>query len=128
MIRDLAPEGFLAVDLRHVLSALGQRALVSEWQVRDVWATGDATPDLESLTEEQFISGQRLSELAQNVLQIIDGVFSGFDPGVSSPWVVVEAVDSTYYVVRSDEPEVLACIQQTFKNVTPYDLDGGIGP
>ena len=121
MIRDMEPQDrFLAVDLRHILTALGQRALVSEWRVRDVWATGDATSDLESLTEEEVVSGQRLSELAQNIVQIIDGVFSGYDPGTSSPWVVVEARDSSYYAVHSAESAVLTRIQEAFQKVTPY--------
>jgi hypothetical protein len=124
MIRDMEPQDrFLAVDLRHVLTALGQRALVSEWRVRDVWATGDATPTLEGLDEAQVVSGQRLFELAQNVVQIIDGVFSGYEPGTSSPWVIVEARDSSYYAVHSDEPAVLAHIQKTFQKVTPYEYE-----
>src|SRR5262245_24059119 len=95
--------GFLAVDLRHVLAALGEHALSSDWRVRDVWATGNATPELESLDETQVISGQRLSELAQNVDQIIDGVLSAFERGCSLPWVVVEAVDSSFYAVHSND-------------------------
>jgi hypothetical protein len=78
---------------------------------------------LESLNEEQAVSGQRLSELAQNVVQIIDGVFSGYEPGTSSPWVIVEARDSSYYAVHSSEPAVLARIQEAFQKVTPYEYE-----
>lgn len=124
MIRDMEPQGrFLAVDLRHVLSAFGQRALASEWRVRDVWATGDATPELESLDEQQVIRGVRLAQLAQNVVQIIDGVFSAYELGSASPWVIVEACDSSYYAVHSVEPSVLDQIRQAFHEVAPYEYE-----
>jgi len=95
MIRDAEPQGrFLAVDLRHILAALGQRALRSEWRVRDVWASGNASPDLENLDERRLVSGQRLADLAQNVVQIMDGTFKAYDPEDISPWIIVEARDS----------------------------------
>jgi hypothetical protein len=122
MIKDLESERrVLAVDLRHVLSALGARALASEWRVREVWAEGDAKPDLEAFDGSELISGQRLVALAQNVSQIIDGEFRAFESGQRLPWVVVEAVDSTYYAVRSEDPSVLAPVRSAFHDVTDYE-------
>jgi hypothetical protein len=112
---------FLAVDLRHILTALGERAITSDWRVRDVWATGNSEKQLASLDEQQTISGLVLKELADNVVQIIDGVFSAFERGHSQPWVVVEAVDSSFYTVHSDEPLVLDNIRNKFQQVTNYD-------
>jgi hypothetical protein len=112
----------LAVDLRHVLVALGDRATNSKWRVRDVWATGDDSAEqLQSLEGATAVTGQRLRELAQDVTQVIDGVFSGFESGSVEPWVVVEAVDSSYYLVRSDDPSVLDLIRSTFHHVTDYE-------
>ena len=112
----------LAVDLRDVLAALGDRATNSEWRVRDVWATGDDSAEqLQSLEGATGITGQRLRELAQDVTQVIDGVFSGFESGSVEAWVVVEAVDSSYYLVRSDDPKVLDLIRSTFHHVTDYE-------
>jgi len=122
MIRDLeADRRVLAVDLRHVLSALGPRVLASEWRVREVWAEGDAKPHLEAFDGSELIAGQRLAALAQDASQIIDGEFSAFEPGKSTPWVVVEAVDSTYYAVRSDDSSVLAQVRSAFHDVTDYE-------
>ena len=122
MIKDLEPDRrVLAVDLRHVLSALGSRALASEWRVREVWAEGNAKPQLETFDGSELIAGQRLATLADGVSQIIDGEFSAFERGQSEPWVVVEAVDSTYYAVRSDDSSVLAQVRSAFHDVIDYE-------
>ena len=120
MIKD-TKEQVLAVDLRHVLSALGPRALSSGWRVREVWAEGDAKPEFRAFDGSELISGQRLMTLAQNVIQIIDGEFEGFDPAQEIPWVVVEAIDSTYYTVRSHEASVLKQVRSAFNDVTDYE-------
>jgi hypothetical protein len=120
-ISDLEPgRRVLAVDLQHVLAALGPRAAASLWRVRDVWALGDTWSELERLTEEEPVPGKRLGELARAALQVIDGVFSGFDPGVAVPWVIVEAMDSAFYVVRSADEAVLDAIHASFSDVAPY--------
>jgi len=122
MIKDLETgRNVLAVDLRHVLSALGPRALASEWRVREVWAEGDAKPQLEAFDESELIAGQRLAALAQDVSQIIDGEFIAFESGHSEPWVVLEAVDSSYYAVRSDDSSVLERVRSAFHDVTDYE-------
>jgi len=122
MIKDLESERrVLAVDLRHVLSTLGPRALASDWQVREVWAEGDSKAELEAFDGRQSVPGSRLAALAQNVSQVIDGEFSAFESGQKVPWVVVEAVDSTYYAVRSDDSAVLAQIRSAFHDVTDYE-------
>jgi hypothetical protein len=45
--------------------------------------------------------GSRALKMAAHRLeQVIDGEFMGFEPGQRGPWVVVEAVDSSYYLGR----------------------------
>jgi hypothetical protein len=106
-----------------VLAALGERGTNSEWRVRDVWATGDdaSAAELGSLDGTIAVTGQRLRELAEDVTQVIDGVFSAFESGSVEPWVVVEAVDSSYYLVRSDDPSVLDVIRNTFHHVSDFE-------
>ena len=121
-INDLQPDRrVLAVDLRHVISVLGGRALSSLWRVRDVWATGEATEELETLDEDTAISGHQLLGLSQRVVQIIDGVFSAFESDSATPWVVVEARDSSFYAVHSDEDSVLAAVSRSFHSVVPHE-------
>src|SRR5262245_15139740 len=122
MIRDMEPtRQVLAVDLRHVLTALGSRALSSDWRVRNVWATGNATSALESLDDQQTVTGATLKSLAENVIQIIDGEFAAFDPGSVTAWVIVEAVDSSYYTVRAEDDAVLETIRRSFQEVSAYE-------
>jgi hypothetical protein len=123
-IRDLvAGGGYLAVDLRHVLDALGERALNSSWRIEDVWATDDSERKLlQTLADKGHpVSGRDLKEAAEAVEQVIDGEFSAFEPGHVEPWVIIEAVDSTYYTVRSQEPNVLQSIRHSFREVSEYE-------
>lgn len=117
-IYDMDPQGLLVVDLRHVLQALGPPALQSEWKVQDVWATskdtGNAGEQLEALTPEVRISGTNLLELANNVVQVIDGQFEAFRPNAPQPWVRIIADDSTFYEVETDEDEVANSILRSF--------------
>jgi hypothetical protein len=124
MIRDMDSDGgYLAVDLRHVLEALGERAQNSWWRMDLEWATDD-TPEkqLETLAEQgQMVDGRTLKAAAERVVQVIDGEFAAFDPGSEEPWVTVEAVDSSYYTVRSADTSVLQAILARFRDVTEYD-------
>lgn len=124
LIRDMVPGGgFLAVDLRHVLDALGERALDSSWRLEDLWATDETEETrLQKLADQgHLVSGRTLKEAAEVVVQVIDGVFSAFEPGRAEPWVIVEAVDSSYYTVRSREPTVLQNIRDCFRDVSEYE-------
>lgn len=123
LINDMRSDiNVLAVDLRHVLAALGERATSSEWRVRDVWAIpDDSGAELARLEDSATVSGHRLRELAEAVTQVIDGVFSGFEPGAVEPWVIIEVVDSSHYLVRSDDPSVLDEMKSTFREVSEYE-------
>ena len=46
---------------------------------------------------------------------VSDMVFEGFDLGAATPWVVVTAVDSSWWEVRSSDDAALAAIQQRFR-------------
>jgi hypothetical protein len=123
-IRDMEPGGrFLAVDLRHVLDALGERALDSSWQIDGLWATPETEANaLERLANQQEpVPGRTLKEAAYKVDQVIDGEFLAFEPGQDELWVIVEAVDSSYYTVRSKEPAVLWSIRDRFRDVSDYE-------
>jgi hypothetical protein len=119
-IKDLVPQGFLACDLRDFLALLGDAALPLQWRVsRDVWATGKRSDELESLADEDVrISTEKLSELARAVTQVIDGDFAGYEPNVDEPWVLIRAVDSSYYEFFCDEPAVLQKVRKRFVEVS----------
>ena len=116
----------LAVDLRHVLDLLGTRAARSLWEVGGVAredealvvAGEEAADRLEALAQSSGrISGKLLARLAHSVYQVIWGEFRAYDAQAESPWVIVRAIDSTWYEVETDDEQVLARIRSAFKDV-----------
>jgi hypothetical protein len=124
-IHDLT-RGVLAFDLREILAALGPRAHGTYWTVSDVASPAqalDATGDGAVVLEELALSGERttgasLINIARTVRQTIWGEFSGYsDKAAEEPWIVIVAVDSSWFEVRSDDAAALAGIRDAFKDV-----------
>ncbi len=118
-IKDLAPQGFLACDLRDFLKLLGEAACPLRWRVSgDVWATGPQSEELESIANSDLrITSEKLAELAQAVNQVIDGEFVGYLPGEDEPWVIIQAIDSSYYEFFCSEPSMLQRARDRFVDV-----------
>jgi hypothetical protein len=124
-IHDLK-QGALALDLREILAALGPRAHATYWTVSDVASSDqalDATGDGADALEELALSGERtagtrLIDIARTVSQTIWGEFRGYsDKAAAEPWIVIVAVDSSWFEVRSDDAAALAGIRGAFKDV-----------
>ena len=112
----------LAVDLQHILDLFGERAILSRWHASEVWATGketgEAAQELENLADGQtFISGEHLNRMSHNLVQVIDGEFPAFEND-NSPWLIIRAVDSSFYEVFSTEPAILDRIRASFRKVS----------
>jgi hypothetical protein len=129
-IRDMVESGqYLAVDLRHVLDALGERAIRSSWKACGVWATGKkagVAAKLEKLADGKTLTtGMELSRIANNLVQVIDGEFQAFESGNTVPWVVIRAVDSSCYEIFSSENDVLDKVRNSFCEVSDCDAYSG---
>ena len=106
------------VDLIDILALLGPQAEESDWEIADLECVGAAAEQLYQFAEENTrVRGCTLLQLAADVTQVIDGVFSGYRSGESRPWVRVRAVDSSAYDVESDEEAVLTRMKQRFQEV-----------
>ena len=125
-IYDLQKNHVLAIDLRHVLRALGHRARTSVWEVGEetsfnepVAVTGDAADNLERLSRQSArVAGSELMRLAENVDQVIWGEFRAFeDPASDKPWLIVRAIDSHFYEVESDETAIHDAVDSAFRDV-----------
>jgi hypothetical protein len=114
-------DGYLDFDVRDLLAALGPRVRESTWRVKCVEATGKAWSELAAFTGDESVPGAHLERLAADTFQTIDGLFIGFDPGAAEPWVVIEAVDTSYYVVHSADEALLDVIRARFRDVSPHD-------
>jgi len=119
----------LALDLRDLLRLLAPRSFKARWVVSTVkssklgheWfeATGEGGERLEGLAQHDGqISGSDLAALAENTRQVIWGEFVGSAPTQSDkPWVIIRAVDSTFYEIDSDDEAVLNKISSAYKDV-----------
>ncbi|MGX5668812.1 hypothetical protein ACWKW9_22855 [Rhizobium daejeonense] len=119
----------LALDLRDLLRLLAPRSLEANWVISTVksskpgreWfeATGEGGEQLEGLAQDDGqLSGSDLAALAENTRQVIWGEFVGSAPTQSDkPWVIIRAVDSSFYEIDSDDETVLNKISSTYKDV-----------
>ena len=125
-ICDLPQNGVLAIDLRHVLRTLGPHAMQSVWEIAEetsfnepLAAVGDEADRLENLSKHSNrIDGTKLLQIAEAVDQVIWGEFRAYESAASDrPWVIVRAVDSTFYEVESDDLTVHNDLQRSFSDV-----------
>ena len=63
------------------------------------------------------VSGAVLSKAAHEAHQVIWGEFTGTLPEQTNAWVVIRAIDSTFYEVTSSDEVALGAIRAAFKDV-----------
>jgi hypothetical protein len=128
-IHDLRPSGgvrILAVDLIDILRLCEPEVAASSWRLHAVECFGDLAGDLERLAEsDAMISGQELLRLASGVHQIIWGDFEAYQAGEDRFWLVVRAIDSTVYVVITEDQQLLERVRARFQDVrsSPEDAN-----
>ena len=116
--------GGLAFDLAQLVEALGMRGRVARWRalpsssyVSDV----DIAPfEAASDGPGRWISGEEFLACARAVQQVIDGEFQAMQPGDRSrPWLVLRAVDSSWWEAYSDDPDVEGALRRAFHDLRP---------
>lgn len=82
-------------------------------------ATGEGGEQLEGLAQDNaWLSGSDLAALAEDTRQVVWGEFVGSAPTQSDKaWVIIRAVDSTFYEIDTDDETVLNKIGSTYKDV-----------
>jgi hypothetical protein len=127
--------GVLALDLRDLIDVLAPRSIEASWTVSPVklenpelgrsidefMITGPGRPSegaLELLASGgSSVSGLKFAEYAHATWQVIWGQFVGILPAQSDIWVVIRAIDSTFYEVTTSDDVVLAKIKSAYKDV-----------
>jgi hypothetical protein len=67
-----------------------------------------------------WVSGEEFLAHAREILQVIDGEFEAVQPGdLSPPWLILRAVDSSWWEVYSDDPDVEAAFRRAFHDIRP---------
>ena len=126
-IRDLS-DNHLAFDLRDLLETLGPLALTAWWRCRTpVWYIAEEEATIEALewrdSRPKWTRGAELLKEARALHQVVDGVIEGVRSesspvnGAVSPWVVLRAVDSSWWEVYSDDSSVLTALRDRFSDV-----------
>jgi hypothetical protein len=120
-VADLTPHGGLAFDLIDFVSLLGVRALRSEWIGRSVWTVqeGDGGHFEDLCDSGRRIPGDQFADALKKVIQVIDGRFEAFEGASAEPWVIIEAIDSSYFVLHAED-DVLASARARFSSVSDY--------
>jgi hypothetical protein len=54
---------------------------------------------------------------------VIDGEFEAYASGAVEPWLVVKAIDSSWFEVWSDDPDVVARVRKNFREVSDLPSD-----
>jgi hypothetical protein len=128
-------DGVLALDLRDLINLLAPRSIEASWIVSPVklehpelartvdefMMTGSGRPGEDQLellaASGSSVSGLMLAEYAHATSQVIWGQFAGTLPAQSDIWVVIRAIDSTFYEVTTSDDEVLAKIKSAYNDV-----------
>jgi hypothetical protein len=124
-LRVLGESRVLAFDLIDILSLAETDAASSSWKCGNVECVGGLADELHLASNSGLsLSGSQLLRLAAGVSQIIDGDFEACRPGDAHPWLMIRAVDSTDYVVATNDESLIARVRGRFRDVrdSPDDL------
>lgn len=104
-------------DLRDILAIVGEPALQSDWRCQDLWYTVKDEDSDEYVKAPRKVTGAELLRFADVVMQIIDGRFEASSAGAAKrPWLMIMAVDSSYWEVWSTKQEVLEIVRARFSD------------
>lgn len=81
-------------------------------------STGDLAEELHRVSAADLaVSGGEMLRLAGGIRQVIDGDFEAYRPNDTRPWLVVRAIDSSEYVVITQDERLLARVRERFRDV-----------
>lgn len=114
----------LSFDLRDLLRVTAPLSLEATWTIKSpdtspFEATGVGGLRLEELADSLArISGDELLALADNAAQVIWGDFAGALPDYPhQEWMIIRAVDSSFYVVETADEASITMIKSRFIDV-----------
>jgi hypothetical protein len=123
-IQDPAQAGqdkVLSFDLCDLLALIGRPARDSLWCCRSVECTGKSASELDAIADQGLIvSGRTFTHIALLLDQTIEGEFVALRE--DEAWLVIRAVDSSWFEVWSRETALLEEIRSHFRCVEKLDM------
>src|SRR5690606_38577210 len=116
----------LAFDLIDILLLAGQDAKSSSWRCARVECMGDLAEELHQASDAgRVLTGAEMFRLADGGRQIIWGDFEAYRPTDARPWLIVRAIDSTFYTVITEDEGLLTRVRGRFRDVrdSPQDTE-----
>jgi hypothetical protein len=122
------PGGWLGFDLAEVMAAIGDWQDL-EWvlsgaefngDVTEVWPPGTVVDELTRQPGGLPLTWEQMRLLASSCQQIVDGTLIGYSRD-GSPKLSLAAIDSSYWIVWSEDDAVLVRIRAAFAAVDDYD-------
>ena len=114
----------LAFDLRDLLRVLAPQSLAASWTINSPGeaafdATGAGALRLQALADTQAqIIGEELLTIADNTVQVIWGDFVGaLSTEPDQEWLIVRAVDSSFFEIETSDATSVAAIRSHFSDV-----------
>ena len=114
----------LAFGLIDILRLAETDVESSSWRCSDVDGGGELMEELDHVSSgNAVISGAEMLRLAGGVYQMIDGDFEAYRPDEPRHWLVIRAIDSSEYVVSTDNERLLARVRERFCDVRDSPMD-----
>lgn len=121
--------GHLGFDLRDILLVIGDSVRASQWRCSDLWYLEERDGQVGELRERRRrFSGEEIIEFAAGVRQTIDGRFVAKSTEGKRPWLIILAVDSSWWEVWSSKPKVLENLKSAFTKVSALESTDSSGP
>lgn len=124
--------GLLKVNLSDLITLFYEDASSAVWLVKPVKlqdgyeyfeVTGVLKDQFEQIANSnELIGGNDLFELVQNTVQVIWGEFHAFtEEGADKAFVIIRAIDSTFYEIETSDEDLRGLIKSNYQNVEIVD-------
>jgi hypothetical protein len=125
-IKDLKPTRVLSFDVRDILAVIERFATSSYWCCSDLYYTAMSEGQFVRIraekVEQQLSSGE-FSQFVASIHQTIDGRFEAYEKDAVQPWLIILAIDSSWFEVWSINHEALAKLKEHFQDVGDLSTD-----
>jgi len=124
--RQVGSSNRLAFDLVDLLRLAESDVVASDWRCSYVECEGELAEELMNIGDVQgTIPGRELLRLASGVFQVVEGNFEARRAGEAKWWLMIRAVDSSFFVVITENQDLLKRIRSRFLDVrdSPEDTE-----